>query len=412
MVQVVTVATHECDGLDRFLQTCPDAIVLGLEKRKEFNMNFPGGGFKVNLLKQFLTSCSNENEVILFTDSFDAIIPHTKNIRVLPGVVLFSAELFCWPDPSIADQYPLSPTPFRYLNSGGFIGTVKKLRRILDSATIKDTDDDQLFYTKAFLSKKYDIQLDVQCSIFQTLNGAENFVRIDDNSRLLNTVTNTRPLILHGNGSNKIFFNRVCDRVMPHKDQHGIFELPSVLVVFDTPACVVPLKYEEKMLTLTFAHTTATDILLPHTYAEDNRKRAIQLARKLGFEAVMFVADNHKITNKNMLTDLCLSEKNIVAPMLVKTGTLFANFWTDISDTGYYKRGFDYMDIVNNRLSGTWNVPYIGETFLVRKQLFDDLEKAYEQRSAIDRDMRVCKYLRDNSIFMYVNNICTYGTIA
>lgn len=410
MVQVVTVATHECDGLDRFLQTCPNAIVLGLEKRKEFNMNFPGGGFKVNLLKNFLISYKNENDLILFSDSFDAIIANA-NIRLLPGTVVFSAEMCCWPDKSLENKYPASPTPYRFLNSGGFIGSVKQLREILDFDTVKDTEDDQLFYTRAFLSGKFNIALDVNCRIFQTFNASSNFLRIHQN-KLVNVVTNTQPHVLHGNGSNKIFFNRICDRVMPHRDQHTIFELPSILVAFDTPECVVPLKYEEKMLTLTFSHTTATDILLPNTYPEDNRRRTLQLAKKLGFEAVMFVGENHKLTNKKTLTDLCVSEKKIVAPMLVRPETLFANFWTDISDTGYYKRGFDYMDIVNRELSGTWNVPYIGETFLVRKELFRQIEIAYEQKNAIDRDMRVCKYLRDNGIFMYVNNICTYGTIA
>ena len=129
MVKVVTVATHDCDGLERFRKSCPDAIVLGLDANRSFNMNFPGGGFKVNLLKRFIESCENDDDMILFTDSFDAIVVNSC-ICVDPLVVLFSAEMFCWPDRNLAREYPQTLTPFRFLNSGGFIGSVKCLRDI------------------------------------------------------------------------------------------------------------------------------------------------------------------------------------------------------------------------------------------------------------------------------------------
>ncbi len=415
-MQVVTVATHECDGLDRFLRSCPHAIVLGLEQGKQFNMNYPGGGFKVNLLKEYLRTHPNEDEVILFTDSFDAVLVN-GSIRVDRSIVLFSAEMFCWPEPSLASGFPPSPTPFRFLNSGGFVGTVKLLRDILDFDVIDDTDDDQLFYTRAFLSQRYKMKLDVHCQTFQTFNGAQEHLQLSGGT-LHNAFTHTVPQVLHGNGCNKTYFNRVCDHVMSAAVKASpVFELPSVLVVFDSPACVVPLEYAVDILTVTFVHAgdtalASTDVLLPGGSTEDNRVRALRLAQQLKRDAVLFVSEDHRLSHAQVLTELCQAEKAIVAPMLVQDGSMFSNFWGDLDTNGYYKRSFDYFDIVNQTVTGIWNVPYIHETFLVRKKLFTLLADAYTADPAgMDRDMRVCKRLRDSGAFMFVDNRAVYGSI-
>jgi procollagen-lysine,2-oxoglutarate 5-dioxygenase len=90
--------------------------------------------------------------------------------------VLFSAEEFCWPDKSLASSYPEVKRGMRYLNSGGFIGYASDIIGILNTKSIEDTDDDQLFYTKIYLDpelrNKYKIQLDHKSEIFQNLNGA------------------------------------------------------------------------------------------------------------------------------------------------------------------------------------------------------------------------------------------------
>ena len=70
------------------------------------------------------------------------------------------------------------------------------------------------------------------------------------------------------------------------------------------------------------------------------------------------------------------------------------------------------MDILNRNIVGVWNVPYVNETFLVKKELFGTMRAAYEHRDDMDRDMRVCKYLRDRGVFMYLDNKHTYGTIV
>lgn len=90
--------------------------------------------------------------------------------------ILFSAEAACWPDKSLAAQYPPVSRGKRYLNSGGFIGYASDLYAIMDTAVIKDEEDDQLFYTKVYLHDelraRYKIKLDHKSEIFQNLNGA------------------------------------------------------------------------------------------------------------------------------------------------------------------------------------------------------------------------------------------------
>lgn len=90
--------------------------------------------------------------------------------------VLFSAEAYCWPDKSLATQYPPVSRGKRYLNSGGFIGYATDVYKILETAVIKDEDDDQLFYTTVYLQDelrlRHKIKLDHKSEIFQNLYGA------------------------------------------------------------------------------------------------------------------------------------------------------------------------------------------------------------------------------------------------
>ena len=73
---MLTVASNETDGYKRYLRSIDvygiydNLRVLGLgEPWNGGNMNFAGGGYKVNLLKAALEEYKNDNEkIILFTD--------------------------------------------------------------------------------------------------------------------------------------------------------------------------------------------------------------------------------------------------------------------------------------------------------------------------------------------------------
>lgn len=81
---------------------------------------------------------------------------------------------------------------------------------------IKNKDDDQLYFTKAFLDanlrKNLKIKLDYECDIFQNLNGASSDVRILFNEAtgeyfVKNILTDSVPSLIHGNGPSKVLLN-------------------------------------------------------------------------------------------------------------------------------------------------------------------------------------------------------------
>lgn len=90
--------------------------------------------------------------------------------------VLFGAENFCWPDDELKTKYPpVEGSGQKYLNSGMFMGYAKNVYNILSAHEVKDTDDDQLFYTHVYLDEKMreknGIKLDHKSNLFQNLNG-------------------------------------------------------------------------------------------------------------------------------------------------------------------------------------------------------------------------------------------------
>ena len=77
-LKVITVATDDNHGLERFLRSAKiygiDVEVLGKgSKWTGGDMNLPGGGQKINLLKHKLNELmksGNKEKIILFTDRF------------------------------------------------------------------------------------------------------------------------------------------------------------------------------------------------------------------------------------------------------------------------------------------------------------------------------------------------------
>ncbi|XP_043542412.1 multifunctional procollagen lysine hydroxylase and glycosyltransferase LH3-like, partial [Chiloscyllium plagiosum] len=95
-----------------------------------------------------------------------------------------------------------------------FIGYAPVINDIVQQWKFKDDDDDQLFYTKIYLSpklrEKYKMALDHQSTIFQNLNGALDEVVIKfekGKARIRNIAQDTLPVIIHGNGPTKLQLN-------------------------------------------------------------------------------------------------------------------------------------------------------------------------------------------------------------
>ncbi len=110
--------------------------------------------------------------------------------------------------------YPESPTRFKYLNSGSYIGYAGYIKRILEEISpIPDETDDQGLLTALFLHRPYEFGLDYFCDLFLTFSQVEkNQIAIEEQG-VLSLETNSRPCVVHGNGSGKWLYQYVYDEL-------------------------------------------------------------------------------------------------------------------------------------------------------------------------------------------------------
>jgi len=197
------------------------------------DMSGPGGGMKLNLMREYLNTLP-DHDVVLFVDAYDVFFADdlktiTQRYLGFKTNVLFSAERYCWPDESLAPEFPESETPYRYLNSGTYIGRVDELKKIF-AAEIDARGDDQYYCHKQFLSGKFDMKMDYEGYIFQT---HEPLVS-RNGTQLYNPVTGTYGCIYHGNGGEeakrkfdalyRMFYPKFPTLYIPN---HGKFDIIS-----------------------------------------------------------------------------------------------------------------------------------------------------------------------------------------
>ncbi|CAH0716184.1 unnamed protein product, partial [Brenthis ino] len=415
-ISVFTVATQKTHGLERFLRSVQvyniNVEVLGMDQKwVGGNMEHPGGGQKINLLKKKLKSLKkleDRDRIILFTDSYDVMFlaglqEIVETFLNTYARVLFSAEPFCWPDPTLASEYPDTTITPAFLNSGGFIGYYADIMKILNFEKVRDEDDDQLFYTKVYLEKeyriKYRIRLDHTSEIFQNLNGALSDVELVTNTSegefpyLKNVVSNTRPLIVHGNGPSKLILNQfsnylakawsahegcaMCDeKRTPLKED----SLPNVLMAvfieqptpfleefltqiqsIDYPKRKIHLflhnnvEYHElevdKFYKANFKDYLSAKRIKPTDFLSEAESRNIAKDRCAGSACdYVFSIDSLSRVQPSTLRYLLSTGYDVIAPLLVRGGQAWSNFWGAINSSGFYARSTDYMDIVSRNI--------------------------------------------------------------
>ncbi|XP_015786267.1 procollagen-lysine,2-oxoglutarate 5-dioxygenase 1 [Tetranychus urticae] len=521
---VFTVATKPTDGflrLNRSLNLFDHRFeVLGLNEPWVGGdvASTTGGGQKVNLLKKALEKYSKEqNLIILFVDSYDVIINAKREeildrFNTLGAKVVFSAEDFCWPDPSLAKDYPdkdRDNVGHRYLNSGGFIGWAPQVYEIVSSSAIKDTDDDQLFYTKIYLNNelrtKWSIKLDHKAVIFQNLQGAVGDVQLRFNedgwASVHNAAFQTEPVVIHGNGLSKVVLNSLGNYIAKAwSTKHGCAscqdnrisldglkpdDLPSVLIgifiIHPTPfiesffARIVQLSYPKEKISLIIYNKSAyhdkhvadfvkhnTSVyrnvyVLPESVDKDWQARNLALEEcvKINCDYYFSIDSDARLNNTKTLISLIEQNRRIIAPLLVRPGKLWSNFWGALSSDGFYSRSHDYIEIIKNEKRGIWNVPHITDCYLINgtvlkeglagltesesdeanmvdapinkkgdtpdevgtKKIGEKVKSYYpsyrnDKDPSMDTDMAFSASLRSQGIFIYVSNIEDYGHLV
>ncbi|XP_029304955.1 LOW QUALITY PROTEIN: procollagen-lysine,2-oxoglutarate 5-dioxygenase 1 [Cottoperca gobio] len=437
-------------------------------------MSGPGGGQKVRLLKAALEEMKNEDTIILFIDSYDVVFASgpkelLKKFQQARHKVVFSSESLIWPDRHLEDKHPHVIEGNRFLGSGGFIGSLPNIRDMVADWAGEDNDSDQLFFTNIYIDsvkrKSINITVDSKCRLFQNLHGALDDVVLkfeDGRVRARNVLYDTLPVVIHGNGPTKLQINYLGNYI-PNtwtfetgctECHEGLLplaalkesEYPLVLVgIFvqqPTPFVTVfferllKLQYPKNRLKL-FIHNQEAhherqisgflqnhgslyqDVKLIAPKEEMERAAshnlALDICRKDEDCDYFFTLDIEVVLkNENTLKILIEQNLPIVAPMITRAGRLWSNFWGALSAEGYYARSEDYVDIVQGRRVGVWNVPYVSSVYLVKASLLRLELTDYElfNSDILDPDMAYCHNVRNKGIFMYVTNMHTFGRIV
>lgn len=190
------------------------------------SMAGPGGGQKINLMKEFLRSrIWTDEDLILFSDGYDTNVCGTpgdfiRKWKWFGADVVFGAEEANWPGQCTTQPTKNIPGRFKYLNSGGYIGRARVLQEMFESRSISDAEDDQLFCQELYASGRWNVKLDHKKEIFCCLSDHIREHRLagsrTENWPVRNIAspsgpaeiyyiaeTETYPLQLHGNGVSK-----------------------------------------------------------------------------------------------------------------------------------------------------------------------------------------------------------------
>nr|XP_054103823.1 multifunctional procollagen lysine hydroxylase and glycosyltransferase LH3 isoform X1 [Callithrix jacchus] len=119
------------------------------------------------------------------------------------------------------------------------------------------------------------------------------------------------------------------------------------------------------------------------------------------------------LTNPQTLRILIEENRKVIAPMLSRHGKLWSNFWGALSPDEYYARSEDYVELVQRKRVGVWNVPYISQAYVIQGET---LRMELPQRevfsgSDTDPDMAFCKSFRDKGIFLHLSNQHEFGRL-
>ena len=211
--------------------------------------NFDTNRIKDELLEDYLSE-TNDEEIVLFTDGNDAVFMSQENeilqkFKNMNSDLVFSTEMTCWPDTSLAEKHPhISVSPYKYLNSGGFIGKagcIKQQLKDIDYETSNYKRSNQYIWMQRYFKNSDKISLDTNCEIFSTFTPKENFPDstqhypqyfaiidewfytnfITDNSRIFNKTTGTWPCHIHLNGFSKTLISRYIADLVYEKTPSG-----------------------------------------------------------------------------------------------------------------------------------------------------------------------------------------------
>lgn len=208
---ICTVASQTTPGLECLLDSCNKAGVeidiLGL------GQPYKGNGKKLIYVKKYVSELPDD-DIVLFVDGYDVLILADKE-TILRKFLSFEVPFFVSME---KNAYPyqhetFSPTPFKYINSGGYIGYVEFIKKMLSEIDIVENASDQGQLITYYLQNPQSFSFDYFSQIFLSLYMVtNNEVEIDVNAQIVRCLlTGTVPCVIHDNGRNyEGIYDKVC----------------------------------------------------------------------------------------------------------------------------------------------------------------------------------------------------------
>lgn len=155
---------------------------------------------------------SREEPFAMYVDGRDTFLLNSapeilEKYQRIGSPVVIAGEKTCWPDAALGTHYPYPKPPFhnspwRFINSGGWIGgryAIIEALRIARSYENTWQSDDQRCWTEAYLRGgiRSFTTIDAGCQIFQCMGGigAHELGPTGEN-----LITHQKPSVLHFNG--------------------------------------------------------------------------------------------------------------------------------------------------------------------------------------------------------------------
>lgn len=217
---VCTVATGAHKNLEKLKHTCEkhqiELHVIGMGRP------YYGNATKFIYFAEYLESLDDE-DIVMFIDAHDVLIVADKQeildkFMAMHVPFVMAAEKNAFPD-IYTFPYPPSPTPFRYINSGtyiGYVGIIKQWISALQPIDIKGCDQFQTIYHYfTYPDQGQYFILDYYCELFLPLYGVKDEELFIDwfRHRIYNKLTDTFPCVIHANGGSFKIWHQVFDNL-------------------------------------------------------------------------------------------------------------------------------------------------------------------------------------------------------
>jgi hypothetical protein len=163
-----------------------------------------------------------EDDIVCCVDSYDILVNSSAE-RIVEMFkqenceILYGSEMLCYPFHINSETYPTSPTPFRYLNAGCYIGYVRSLRKLFSDERMKEVrgktfggPEDQGFMQTYFLEnhEKDNVKLNTSTSFALNMNKVPWSDLTIQIGHVHYDIFKTTPCFLHFNGMSYLDLNK------------------------------------------------------------------------------------------------------------------------------------------------------------------------------------------------------------